>query len=182
MPTKPVFTDIDVLRCFLKVDGVSRANLVNELGLGEGTVRSILDILKSKGLINSTRQGHDMTDKGKSLLENIDIEIKNISSDRIFPKYKKTAVLVRKYNKKVKIDYKLRDIAVKAGADGAVILVFDGKLKIPEHEASNEFDELNGIFEYKNGNILIIAFADSYKKSETAGLKVAEAVNQQVFI
>ena len=181
MPSIPNFTKIDVIRCFLKIrENISRASLVRELGLGEGTIRNILDILKNKGFISSTRQGHLLTKKGKALLKRINenIEIKNFSS-KIFAKNKKTALLLKKYNKDTKVDYKLRDIAVKNKAEGALIFLFDKKLVIPDYNKRN-FDELNKLFDYKNKNILIITFADNYKTSETAAIKVAESVNDEL--
>lgn len=183
MPSTPNFTNIDIFRCFLKLENeISRVDLVKEIGLGEGTIRSILDILKGKGLIESTRQGHSLTEKGKLLLKEIkeNIEMKNFTSKKLFPKYKKTAILVKKYNNDVKIDYKLRDIAVKNNAEGALIFLFDKKLLIPDYEYKQEFKELNELFNYKNKNILVVTFADSYKISETAAIKVVEAVNDKL--
>jgi len=181
MPSTPNFTKADVLRGLLSVKKeISRADLTKELNLGEGTIRSILGILKGKGLITSTRQGHLVTKDGKALLKRINenIEIKNFSS-KIFGKNKKTALLLKKYDKNIKIDYKLRDIAVKNKAEGALIFLFDGKLIIPDYDEKN-FNELNKLFDYKNKNILIITFADSYKASETAAIKVAESVNKSL--
>ena len=53
------FTKIDLLRCLLKIEKpVSRSFLAKSLELGEGTIRSILDILKSKGYIESNNIWH----------------------------------------------------------------------------------------------------------------------------
>jgi len=181
MPSTPNFTKIDVLRGLLSIKKeISRADLTKELELGEGTIRSILGILKSRGLITSTRQGHLLTKDGKALLKRINenIEIKNFSS-KIFGKNKKTAFLLKKYDKGIKVDYELRDIAVRSGAEGALIFLFDEKLIIPDYDKKN-FAELNNLFDYKNKDMLIITFADSYKASETAAIKVAEAVNKSL--
>lgn len=157
---------------------------MKELELGEGTVRSILDILKKKKLITSTRQGHSLAEKGKEVLREIKdiIEIKKLISKKIFPDHKKTAVLVKKYDKDIKIDYELRDTAVKNKADGALIFLFDKKLIIPDYECRGDFKELDDLFDYKNKDLLIITFAGSYKNSETSALKVAEAVNANLNI
>lgn len=185
MPSIPNFTKTDILRALLKLEKeAGRASLVKELELGEGTMRSILGILKKKGLIISTRQGHSLAEKGKALLREINtiIKIKKLISKKIFPNLKKTAVLLKKYAKKTKISYRLRDIAVKNNAEGALIFLFDKKLMIPDYEYKKEFKELENLFDYKNKDILIITFADSYKKSETSALKVAESVNANLDI
>ena len=68
----PNFTKFDVLRSLFRIDeNTSRSELVEKLGLGEGTVRTILDMLKEKGFIESTRQGHGLTDSGKGLLKKL---------------------------------------------------------------------------------------------------------------
>ena len=45
----PNFSKYDVLRCFLRLEKeIGRQELAKELSLGEGTIRSILDILKKR--------------------------------------------------------------------------------------------------------------------------------------
>ncbi len=171
----PNYTKIDVLRCFLAIDeNISRKGLVKKLGLGEGTVRSVLDILKKKKNIISTRQGHSLTNKGKTLLKKINnlIEIKKIDSDAIYPKQKKIGILI-KGRKKGKIDYRLRDIAVKNKAEGAVIFVFEKRLYLPNVDYTSRFSDLEKEFNFKKGNLLIISFATNYKDAESGALAIA---------
>lgn len=171
----PNYTKIDVLKCFLEIkENVSRAELVKRLGLGEGTVRTVLDILKKKKNISSTRKGHSLTNKGYKLLKKINntIEIKKINSDIIYPKYKKVGILV-KGRKKGKIDYRLRDIAVRNRADGAVIFVFDKRLYLPNVDYTSRFSDLEKEFNFKKGNLLIISFANNFKDAESGALAIA---------
>ena len=68
----PNFNDVDILRCFLKIDkDISRIDLVKKLQLGEGTIRTILNILKNNNLITSTQKGHSFNEKGVKILNNI---------------------------------------------------------------------------------------------------------------
>lgn len=171
----PNYTKTDVLRCFLEIkENISRKELVKKLGLGEGTVRTVLDILKKKKIISSTRKGHNLTNKGNKLLKKINntIEIKKISSDVIYPKYKKVGILIKK-GKKAKIDYRLRDIAVRNRADGAVIFVFDKRLYLPNVDYTRRFSDLEKEFNFKKGNLLIISFANNYKDAESGALAIA---------
>ena len=174
----PNYTKIDVLRCFLEIEKhISRKELVRVLGLGEGTVRTILGILKKKKIISSTRKGHSLTNKGNKLLKKINniVEIKRVDSNIIYPKSKKVGILV-KGRKKRKIDYRLRDIAVKNKADGAVMFVFDKRLYLPNVDYSSRFAELEKEFNFKKGNLLIISFSNNYKNAESGALAIAMSI------
>ena len=68
----PNFTKIDVLRCFLRLKkNTGRQELARDIGLGEGTIRTILNILKSKQLLDSTKKGHFLSKKGTDVLNQI---------------------------------------------------------------------------------------------------------------
>jgi len=169
------FNDYDVLRAFLLLEKpFSRAELVNKLELGEGTVRTILDILKNKKLIKSTRKGHFLNENGIKFLRKIREEIegpKRIRYDKLYPKLKKSALLVKNCNKWV--SFKERDIAIKNSAEAALLFRFDKNLFLPQAEQdvinTKQLDEL---FQYRKNDILIITFADSYKVAENSALAV----------
>jgi len=169
---KPNFNDFDVIRCFLAASrNISRQRLVRELGLGEGTVRSLLGILKSKGIISSTRKGHSLTRKGEALAGRINcsLEIRKIKT-KIYKNTRQAAVLVRT-KRQVKISVGLRDIAIKNGADAALILSFDKKLYAPGMEIN--FPELERIFEFEKNNVLVVSFAKTQRDAENSALAVA---------
>lgn len=175
------YTSFDVLRAFLAIgENISRNALVEKLDLGEGTVRTVLDILKKKKLIKSTQLGHSYSDKGKSIIANISKKIssKKLESKNIYGKYEKTALLLRNKND-VNIDYKLRDIAVKNGAEGALIFTYKNKLILPGAEG-NEFKELDELFEYNDNDLLIITFSKTYRWSENAALAVAIEIDEEL--
>jgi len=129
------YTKIDILRCLLRIEKpVSRAELSRILDLGEGTVRSILDILKENNFLESNKNGHYLSPKGDNFVQKIknNIVLKNIDLDSIFPEQKKIAVQI-KSPKNIEKSYILRDVAVKNGAEGAIILKYDkssNKLRI----------------------------------------------------
>ncbi|MBW2984737.1 hypothetical protein KY361_06475 [Candidatus Woesearchaeota archaeon] len=175
------YTSFDVLRTFLAIeDNISRTSLVKKLGLGEGTVRTVLDILKKKKLISSTQLGHSYSSKGKVIIDKINktIQLKNLKSKNIYKEYKKTALLLR--NKQgIDINYRLRDIAVKNGAEGALIFIYKGKLILPGLE-DFKFKELDKLFKYDNNDLLIITFSLSHRWSENAALAVAIDVDKEL--
>src|SRR3989344_89961 len=112
----PNYAKYDILRCFLRLSkNIGRQELSKELGLGEGTIRTILDILKSKNLLDSTKKGHFLSREGSSELDKIfdNIEMpKIVETEVIYPEYEKMAILMKKFNE-LKEVYRLRDIAVK---------------------------------------------------------------------
>ena len=175
------YTSFDVLRTFFAIEeNVSRGSLVNKLDLGEGTVRTLLDILKNKKLIKSTQRGHSYSDKGKSIINKLNktIQLKKVKSKNIYKEYKKIALLL-KNKKEVEINYQLRDIAVKNGAEGALIFVYKNKLILPGAEG-DEFKELDKLFKYDDNDLLIITFSNSYRWSENAALAVVMEADEKL--
>ena len=171
------YTKIDILRCFLRIEKpISRLELSKILDLGEGTVRGILDILKEKGFLDSDKNGHYLSDKGNSLISKIksSIVIKEAALTNVFPKQKKIAVQI-KNPKHLERAYILRDIAVKNGAEGAIIIRCgeDKKLKIFDSEYKEDFSEIESKFDLGYGDLVTVAYADSYRLAEHGALAVA---------
>lgn len=177
---KPNYTKFDVLRCFFRIgQKISRRNLAKSLELGEGTIRTILDILKGKKLIESTKKGHFLSSHGISemsrLKENMALPAK-IECDAFFKSLKKSAVLVKNPGE-LPPCYRLRDIAVKNGSEGAIILKYDKGLYAPE--AASDFDcrEIGKYFELDKGDVIVLSFADCYSVAENSALAAASEIN-----
>jgi len=176
----PNYTKFDVIRCFLNLDSkVSRQELSKRLELGEGTVRTILDILKSRGLIISNNQGHLLTQKGIKLLAKIKsiLEIKEVKL-KLYPRLKSIALLTDSYKK---ISYEQRDLAVKYGAEGAIITqVKNKKLIVPDKSVISDFLMLEKEFALEEGNVMILAFSNTSRTSENAALIIASDMNKEL--
>ena len=174
------FTKIDILRCFLRFNkNISRQDLARELELGEGTVRTILKTFKSKKLLDSTKKGHFLSRKGNEISSQIYEFIsapKNITMRSIYPNSRKIGVLVRNVPN-LKELYKLRDIAVKNKADGAIILTFDNRLYAPESDYSQDYKELENQFDFRNKDVLVIAFSGEKRHAENGALAIAIELN-----
>ncbi len=111
---------------------VSRKQLVEEIGVGEGSVRTILDQLKNQGLITSSRGGHALTEKGKRFLEKSQ-EFAQVAVGDLTVGKANVATVVKGAASKVRRGIEQRDEAIKAGADGASVLIFKGgKLRFPD--------------------------------------------------
>lgn len=172
----PNFTNLDILRCFLKFDkNIGRKELAKELELGEGTIRTVLEALKSKKLLQSTKKGHFLSKKGSEILSQIYASVsapKEIVMQVLYPHSKKIGVLLKNTIVTEKL-YSLRDIAVKSGADGALILKFDDKLYAPGLDSEQDYKELEKHFEFKNHDALVIAFSHDRRNAENGALAIA---------
>ena len=155
--------------------GLGRKQLAKELEIGEGSVRTILDRLKKQGFITSSRGGHSITAKGRRELGKA-LEFTRIDAGDLTVGDVDVATVVRKAAAKVKRGIEQRDEAIKAGADGATMLIFKGgKLRFPDGilEVRPEVgDELMRTFKPREGDVIIIGTARDAVKAE-AGAKAA---------
>lgn len=176
----PNYTKIDILRCFLRLGRkTSRQELSRGLGLGEGTIRTILQSLKSRNLLDSTKKGHFLSKKGAELLEQIKLCIsmpKALDASILYPEFKKIGIVV-KGQESLREIYKLRDIAVKNGSEGALILKFENRLYAPESGFEQDYSELEKYFKFGSGDILVISFAKEIRRAETGAVAVAVELN-----
>lgn len=179
----PNFTKLEILKCFLRFRRkISRNELSKELGVGEGTARTILNLLKEKGLLDSSKKGHFLSKKGKDVLDVIENEIEGpqkVKVTKLFPDFKVNAMLLKKHSE-IRNTCRLRDLAVKEKAEGALILSYNGKLYTPEPEYNKDFDDFESIFKLKNRNLIIISFAEREKYAESGCLAVGSELNGQL--
>ena len=155
--------------------GVGRKQLAKELGVGEGSMRTILDRLKKQGFIAYSRGGHSITAKGRrelgKALKFVRIDAGDLTVGDI-----DVATTVRNAAAKVKRGIEQRDEAIKAGADGATVLIFKrGKLQFPDGflEVKQEVrDRLTRAFKPREGDVIIIGTARDVAKAEE-GAKAA---------
>ena len=172
---------INAIRVFVKLSVCTgRADVAKNLELGEGVTRRILEYLKEKNLIVSTNKGHKFTEKGISLINEVKKNLclkKTLDLDQ-YNEYKNTVILVKDYNNK-KLDYKIRDTAIRNGAQAALILVNQKeKLTFPDFEYDlNDFSKIDEAIKSENGDILIITFAEKQHIADISCLFAAYEVS-----
>ena len=152
---------------------VSRERLCEDLGLGEGTIKTLVRHLKMHNLIESTNAGTKMTKKGNSffseLLSSIPSEI-SLSKCAITLGKFNYAVLVKQMSSMIKDGIAQRDAAIRMGASGATTILFrDNKFLIPqtdfdslkdEHQLSEQMIEN---LHPQDGDVIIIG-SDNYSR------------------
>jgi predicted transcriptional regulator len=148
----PSFTEAHVVKA-LEIIGsynfVGRISLSRELGLGEGTTRTLLKHLKNEGIIQSSRRGISFSEDGKKLFSVLRSKLSEgveIPSSPLTVGPFNVAVLVRNSAQAVRSGMEQRDIAIKSGASGATTLVFcGGMLSLPTGE-ENLFESMPSFF------------------------------------
>ena len=161
---------------------VSREKLCKDLGLGEGTIKTLVRHLKMQNLIESTNAGTTMTKKGNSffseLLSSIPSEI-SLSKCAITLGKFNYAVLVKQMSSTIKDGIAQRDAAIRMGASGATTLLFkDNKFLIPQ----TDFDSLKDEHQLseqmiknlhpQDGDVIIIG-SDNYSRMKAEFVKSA---------
>lgn len=113
---------------------LGRNKLAEKLNVGDGAVRTIISRLKEAGLIETSKEGCNLTKKGLEIWQ----QFEEIFPKRVeIPRSELTesefnfAFLVKNSGQKVKSGIDQRDAAIIAGARKAVVIVFkNGHLSI----------------------------------------------------
>jgi predicted transcriptional regulator len=185
----PSFTEAHALKALELIGGgagIGRKQLSRELGLGEGTVRTLLSRMKAAGLLETSRGGATLTSEGRGLLERFG----ELISAGEFPETEVTvgsrnyAILVRGAGSSVNRGIEQRDAALMAGAEGATTLVYDGeRLIMPGVEMEIDpaiLEHVLDFFEPGREDVVIIGSAqeplDAEIGAKYAALKLLERV------
>lgn len=111
---------------------MGRKRLADEVGVGEGSMRRIIDTLKEWDFINIKQTGITITKAGLSFLEQIPIRPVDIFVEGSVAGACQQGVLVIGGADKVVNGMEQRDAGIKVGADGCTTIVIrDGVLMIP---------------------------------------------------
>lgn len=181
----PLFTEAHVIKALEEISAqksVGRLKLSKELQLGEGAARTLVKHLKNEGLIEISKLGISLSERGKKLFSSLRTAISeqvDVPSSPLTVGPFNVAVLVRGRGDAVKYGLEQRDAAIMAGAKGATTLIFSkNKLTMPSAEEdvfkSNVtirnflLSKLNP----KENDVLIIGSADEKIRAEF-GAKMA---------
>ena len=115
---------------------LGRAALATAAGIGEGSMRTILELLRKKRFVSIRRAGIMLTNSGRRFVAGAPLTVLDIDAGDATVDEHDVAVLVRGGADRVTDGMKQRDDAIKAGASGATTIVNrDGRLLIPPDTA-----------------------------------------------
>lgn len=180
----PRFAEAQVKRALeliAECESIGRKRLAKELGVGEGSVRTILNRLKREGLITSSRKGHTLTSKGRRKLRVKVEKFVQIDAGDLTVGEIDIATIVRGAASRVKRGIEQRDEAIKAGADGATVFVFRrGKLQFPDgfmDVKKGLAKVLIDIFSPREGDVIIIGTAGDRVRAERGALTATRSLS-----
>lgn len=169
---------------------LGRYQISKMLRLGEGVVRRILKELKETGFVTSLRGGSSLTLKGKKLLRGLleTFKVKKIVkvnvADVVGPGYLGVGVCCRTSCSDV---LKIRDEVVRGGAEGALVLKFEGgELKMPYIngkellEISKFMRSVSNLFKLSEGDIIIIGFDKEFGRALIGVIKAVLLFHEPV--
>ena len=179
---QPAFIAAHILKAVEFIEaglGVGRQQLAKELGLGEGTTRTIVKRFRDEGLIEVTRGGMTLTARSNTMLNDIRKRVSStkLSQAGITVGAYDYAVLVKGVTSQIKSGVEQRDSALMAGAKGATTLVYMGnQFHVPGVEVAPSVllvRELLCRLKPEEGDVVIIGTADSILKAELGAKSAA---------
>lgn len=187
----PDYSEAHVLKVLQLIGssrGIGRQKLSKEIGVGEGTVRTMIRRLKREGLVDSSRRGLTLTNSGTEALADLLRFIKEteLTNMEVTVGSRDYAVLVRQAANHIKNGVEQRDVALLSGAIGATTLMYDGeRLYLPGIGLELETSTSESLIEWlkpEKGDVIIIGSSDTIISAEigakSAALNLIKRMNR----
>lgn len=166
------------LQMLYKEQYVSRASFCEHLHMGEGAVKTMIMHLKEESIVDSTKSGTFLTNKGRNFVK---IILDVVSSECTIKKCQiaqgrhNHAVILKKHGFATKTGMEQRDYAILYGASGATTLIYKDSQFVFPHEnincLRNDLKTKNSLLNNlrpENGDMIIIASANNPFVAEIA--------------
>ena len=157
---------------------VSRETLITELGLGEGSIKTLIKHLKMNGLVNTSKGGTRLTEKGRTLLSKIDTIIPHES---LIPKCSvgfgkfNYAILLKGISTGIGSGIEQRDFAKMMGGAGATTLLYENERFLMPGRTQDSLKNERKIRELimeslfpQNDDVIIMSSANDRRTAELA--------------
>ena len=169
---------------------IGRNKLAKKLEVGEGTVRTIISRLKSSGLVETSKEGCNLTNQGlnvwKQFEELFPKRVELGETELTNAKYK-YAFLVKNSGHKVRSGIEQRDAAIVAGAKQAAIIVSkQGHLTIEsvssrlEQQFPTASDQILNAIHPADNDVVVLVGADSMGKAKHGAFAASWTLIDQV--
>lgn len=180
---KPRFHEEHLWEALEIIEGegpLGRKQIAEKLGLGEGSTRTILGKLKDRGLITSTPEGHSIKKKGMKKLEERSKRLVSLDAGELTVGEVDVAVVIENAASKVRSGIEQRDEALKAGADGATVLIFEGQeLRFPgadERVGEDIANKFRAKLDFSDGDAIIISSGRNKIKARLGALAASRSL------
>ena len=182
------FGVVHIFKTLQLIDGdgyVGRELLCKELGLGEGSIKTLIKHLKMNNLVKTSNHGTTMTERGRAIFSEL---VESIPAETPLPKCSVAlgkfnhAVLIKQLGYAIKSGIEQRDAAIKIGGTGATTLLFlEDKFVMPttgriqdsfrKDPATREL-LLDGL-KPEQGDVIIVGSSDADRRTAELAAKNA---------
>lgn len=182
-PSFSVFHLLKALELIAREYSIGRGRLAEELKIGEGATRTLIDRLREAELVVVSKKGCSLTEGGQELWRSIQSIFRGRArldrSELTLAPYN-VAFHIKGLGSKVVSGMEQRDAAIKVGAKGATTLVFkSGKLVLPK-VSENVAQDFPAVFlqiveqlRLEEGDVVVIGSADGSEEAEYGALAAA---------
>jgi predicted transcriptional regulator len=182
----PKFSPYHIWKAFRLIDTqgpISRKKLAETLGLGEGSVRTILAKMTQEELIENSHDGTSLTERGRRRLESMGIEVSPIGFKGELACRFSCAVLTHGTAPCLTTGKDQRDDVVRAGAEGALVMIRKegGLVALGENYKLVEDDAnaIEKIFRVGDDDAVVVGFGPDYRDAERGAVSAALTLCQQ---
>jgi len=181
----PTFSVFHMLRAIELIvnKAIGRSKLAEELGVGEGAMRTMINRLKDAGLITTSKLGCTLSSKGLKLWNEYRTVFRRkvgIGKTELTLADYNVAILVKHRGHKVKSGMEQRDAAIMVGAKGATTIMFkEERLVIPSvsDNMAKDFpkaaNQMVRLLQPEENDVIVVGSADSLAKAEYGALAAA---------
>lgn len=180
----PTFSVFDLFSAIETVGTrpIGRNKLAEELDVGDGVVRTILRRLTDAELIETSKAGCSLTDKGMGLWKECSRVLRKarITKNELSPTEHSFGVLIKNGGSKVKSGIEQRDAAILIGTKSVTTIVFrNRRLIIPSvseniaEDFPNAAGQIVRLFGPEENDAIVISSAENSKKAEYGALAAA---------
>ena len=176
----PKFTDYHLWKTLMLLDTeypLGRKRLSAMLEIGEGSTRTIINMLNDEKYIQIERSGILLNSKGQQLKESVYFDVSPVETSEITINTCDCAVRIPFASKRVTFGCEERDAAIKSGATGATTLVCkNGNIIFPgsDYLVSKVIDKaLRDKFQINNDDVIIIGTANNPHDAECGAVSAA---------
>ena len=176
----PKFTEYHLWKTLMILDTkepVGRKKLSSMLGIGEGSTRTIVNILNDRNYVQIDRPGILLNQKGEQFKESVFFDVSPVVTSEVTINTCDCAVRIPFAAKRITFGCEERDIAIKSGATGATTLICkNGSLIFPgsDYPVSENIERtLREKFQIDNDDVIIIGTADNPQAAECGAVSAA---------
>lgn len=179
--SRAAFSRAHLVKTLLLLDErpLGRNRLIQELGLGEASVRTLLDTLEDAGFVEPSTKGHVLTTDGadvvQALLHKISRPVRLDSTDLTVADCD-VAIRIRGAAADIGAGIEQRDAGIKAGARGVTTLVYTDEAFRIVGEPADVSEQVANAFDVQDGDVVLIGTADDTVTAEIGVLSASFTV------